>query len=381
MRTLEQNQENANRRAFNKVHLNGVKTVSFLNDLNYFKISNGLPPDIMHDVLESCFRYAFSCLIPKLKELKLYSIKKFRQDLEKFDYGRIDLAHKVPTSLFTDAFTFKLSATNMWNLARLFPFITGEHLKNDNHFMNFVELVEIFRIMNRFEFQDDVIDDLKNRIHNYLVNFKNLYPSFSIKPKQHFLIHYPNAIRNFGPPRSYSTMRFESKHSYFKAAYKSIHNQINVCKSLSNRHQLLQVYHLLCSKYFVDFEFGSSLKLDSFLVQLIEMEFNSSEFLLFTWAKIKGIKYQVNDIVFLNKLQNIPVFGQLVALIYFQDDFRLMIKEIETKEYVDFFTAYCLEEVNDWVYKYYSIENLLVPWPLDLYHKDGKKFVIPKYGF
>jgi hypothetical protein len=24
---------------------------------------------------------------------------------------------------------------------------------------------------------------------------------------------------------------------------------------------------------------------------------------------------------------------------------------------------------------------LLVPWPLDLYHKDGKKFVIPKYGF
>ena len=235
--------------------------------------------------------------------------------------------------------------------------------------------------MNCSEFDENLIEELKIKIHNYLTNFKKLYPTFKIKPKQHFLIHYPNAIRHFGPPRLFSTMRFESKHSYFKTAFKSIHNQINVCKSLAQRHQLLQVYHLLCSSYFVDFEFGSLLKLDTFMLELIEMEFNSSQFVVYCWSKIKGIKYQVNDIIILNKVDSLPRFGQIVAIIYIENDFHLLVKDVKTIEYFDYLAAFNIEEANDWVYKYYKIENLLVPWPLDLYDKQGKKFVIPKYGF
>jgi len=57
------------------------------------------------------------------------------------------------------------------------------------------------------------------------------YPSKNITAKQHFMTHYGNAIRQFGPPYSYSTMRF--------------------------RHQRVQLFYLMSPNYVVDSIIGS----------------------------------------------------------------------------------------------------------------------------
>lgn len=42
----------------------------------------------------------------------------------------------------------------------------------------------------------------------------------AVRPKFHYLVHYPHLIQQYGPPRQYYTMRFEALHQYFKTDYR-----------------------------------------------------------------------------------------------------------------------------------------------------------------
>ena len=123
----------------------------------------------------------------------------------------------------------------MWTLSRIFPIIVAELLKNDPHYLNFLEIDDIFRYLMKESFDLDGLEYLRNKIGNYLNNFKYLYKDEKIIPKEHFLIHYPTMIKKFGPPKLYWTMRFESKHSYYKRVNTANHNHVNLLYSLANR--------------------------------------------------------------------------------------------------------------------------------------------------
>lgn len=41
-------------------------------------------------------------------------------------------------------------------------------------------------------------------------------PNFKLCPKHHFIEHYPEMIKAFGPLSDVWTMRFEGKHKFFK---------------------------------------------------------------------------------------------------------------------------------------------------------------------
>ena len=182
---------------------------------------------MMHDLLEGCIRHNFKLMLESLRSRNLYSSAQLNEDLKQFKYGRIDSQNKVPNSLFTDNSSFKISATHTWTLLRIFPLLTGEKLKLDEFYINYMELAKIFMVLNDDEFDDNKINNLRNSIDNYLKNFKILY-QVNIIPKQHFLTHYPSIIIKFGPPKLYNTMRFEAKHSYFKSVHRAVHNHINL---------------------------------------------------------------------------------------------------------------------------------------------------------
>ena len=56
------------------------------------------------------------------------------------------------------------------------------------------------------------------------------------------MAHYPGLILQFGPLIRVWTLRFESKHSYFKKCARNSQNFINICHTFAERHQLLQAY-------------------------------------------------------------------------------------------------------------------------------------------
>uniref|UniRef100_A0A8C6SIW7 Zgc:113210 n=1 Tax=Neogobius melanostomus TaxID=47308 RepID=A0A8C6SIW7_9GOBI len=68
-----------------------------------------------------------------------------------------------------------------------------------------------------------------------------MFPDYTLKPKPHYLLHYPGLILKFGPLIRLWTLRFESKHCNSRTARK-LHNFIHLSKTLAERHQLLQSY-------------------------------------------------------------------------------------------------------------------------------------------
>ena len=79
-------------------------------------------------------------------------------------------------------------------------------------------------------------------IEDYVHRRRSLFPDVKLRPKHHYLSHYRMLTRKFGPLIRLWTMRFESKHQFFKRCMRNSRNFINVTGMLAKRHQLLQAY-------------------------------------------------------------------------------------------------------------------------------------------
>lgn len=65
-------------------------------------------------------------------------------------------------------------------------------------------------------FQMAKIAYLRVLIDEYLLCRIQTFPDNSLKPKHLYISHYPELIIQFGPLIRLWTLRFESKHTYFK---------------------------------------------------------------------------------------------------------------------------------------------------------------------
>lgn len=83
----------------------------------------------------------------------------------------------------------------MWCLSRLLPLLIGERVPVDNpNWKNFLLLREILDYVLAPTLTHDCSAYLKSLINEHHLAFKELYPTSSITPKLHYLIHYPEAI-------------------------------------------------------------------------------------------------------------------------------------------------------------------------------------------
>ena len=57
---------------------------------------------------------------------------------------------------------------------------------------------------------------LDSQLHDFIKSYFEVFEHPKLKPKSHYLQHYPQMIKAFRP--LVKTLRFESKHGYFKSA-------------------------------------------------------------------------------------------------------------------------------------------------------------------
>lgn len=68
-------------------------------------------------------------------------------------------------------------------------------------------------------------------IDEYLHTRWQSFYNHPLKPKHHYISHYPDLMFHFGPLIRLWTLRFESKHSYFKQCARKSHNFKNLCRT------------------------------------------------------------------------------------------------------------------------------------------------------
>lgn len=247
----------------------GIKSDSVLNKkLSHFHVSNGLPPDIAHDLLEGIIPYelalCFSYFVQE-KYLKLIDINEAIVNFVYVGKDAVNKPQKIPIN-FKNKKSIGGNATENRTLLRLLPLLIGEKIPvNEPKW----ELVLLLKEITQLCFapllcEADVLY-LELKISSHLELFKECFPAQNFKPKHHFIQHYPHLISCYGPLLQCCTIRFEGKHKYFKSVVKRAQCFKNICKTLSEQHQLAQAFYLagsqICKPHI---EYFSS---DRFMVQ------------------------------------------------------------------------------------------------------------------
>jgi len=134
--------------------------------------------------------------------------------------------------------------------------LIGDYVpSNEKSWHLILQLREIHYIIFSPQFQIEICDYLKTLIDEYLSLLKEL--NFHMRPKHHYLIHYPRLMKKMGPLQKLSSLRYESKHRVNKVIANATTSRRNICKTIAYKNQLIFNERCLMSKAeYCIFEFG-----------------------------------------------------------------------------------------------------------------------------
>lgn len=125
----------------------GIQSDSAFNVLKYFHVARGLPPDIMHDLLEGVVPYEISLIFKAWIGKGLISLQFINRQIRTFKYGILDARNK-PVEVADFKKSLKQNAGRMWVLIRLLPLMLMDKIPPaDEHFEFLVLLKRIVEIV------------------------------------------------------------------------------------------------------------------------------------------------------------------------------------------------------------------------------------------
>lgn len=123
---------------------------------------------------------------------KKFTLPELNHRILIFPYTNLDARNK-PTPLTLKQITtgtLKQSASQMWTLGRLLPFLIGDMVDmSSGHWQCFILLLEILSTVTSPSIGHEEVSHLKLLISFYLGLFKTLFPERPLIPKQHY---HPN---------------------------------------------------------------------------------------------------------------------------------------------------------------------------------------------
>lgn len=126
-------------------------------------------------------------------------------------------------------------------LTREFLMLVADKIPDtDEHWKAFLLLLKICKIALSPKTTPDTIACLRVLIEEKLFSFTKLYPDQHLKPKQHYMVHYPSQMEQFGPLIHSWCMRYEAKLSFIKRASQQGSFK-NVCLTVAKTSSVMAV--------------------------------------------------------------------------------------------------------------------------------------------
>ncbi|CAH1114429.1 unnamed protein product [Psylliodes chrysocephalus] len=226
----------------------GIVQYSPFNDIPSFHVTDNFAVDIMHDIFEGVCHYDIcQIIIYYITDLKLFTLDTLNIRKNTCNYGPIEIGNMSPpiTMEHLTKRRLKMSARQMMTFVHFFSFIIGDLIPKDDEVWNFfLCLLKIIDILLSKEISKSEISLLAVLIEEHNQNYIRLFND-TLKPKFHFLLHYPTVIKKSGPPRNYWCFRFEAKHREFKLYAHAITSRKNICHSLTKKYQFKFAHFLL----------------------------------------------------------------------------------------------------------------------------------------
>ncbi|KAJ8966517.1 hypothetical protein NQ317_002527 [Molorchus minor] len=171
----------------NVTFVTGIKYVSILNSIETFHVTNNFCVDIAHDIFEGVGVFIMSNILHQFILVdKLFDFDLLNHQIKYFNFTQ---NHNKP------------------------PLISLDQLRRKCLKMSAIEM--------------------KHFIINSGLMFAHLIPEVPLKPKFHFLTHYPTIMKKIGPLSQTMTLRYESKHRQLKLAANLDMHATKKCNALT----------------------------------------------------------------------------------------------------------------------------------------------------
>lgn len=350
-------------------------------------MTDRLPPCFGHDGPEGVFAFDLDLYIRYFIKKEWFTLHELNSRIENFQYSKEDKNDK-PCKLGSKRKKIPGAACQVWNFLRLFPLMVHDKIKEyDDEVWHLVLLLnEITEIISAPEIHESYLPYLQAIINEYLCLRKLHFPGIKLRPKHHYLQHYPDLIRKFGPLLKVWSLRFESKHSYFKRVIRNLHNFINITKALSTKHELLMSYLRLGADFRAEVKFEGTCQFQRqiYSEQLKEAVRSSclSNFIQESNSIIiKGTTYKKGSVLILNQTSyRFQVkMGQICLFLHDDHENIYIVFEILKVKFQATLGCYEIGEVIG--YECLTINKHFKYEPSNIYTIGNLICVKPKYGF
>lgn len=380
----------------------GIKFRSIFNELQSFHVTRNYAPDIMHDLLEGVCMWEMKLVIAHLIETGKFTLEDLNGRITSYDYGFQDSANKpccfTAQDIRSPESATGQTASQMYCLLRHFCLMMGDLVPQDNDkWQVIVLLLQCMDIIFSPCVSKGETYYLKQLIQDHHQYFLTVFPGQHLKPKHHFMLHYPRAIRMLGALIQYWAMRFEANHRPFKRTASSTCNFKNIAFSLAKGNQINLCSTFLSGRSLNDSILevgpGSSVLLasldnaDAISRALGGYQLFDDVFVA-NWVIKYGTKYRNGMMVVMDKTPNFePIFGQIRHVLVIENSqVQLVIEQWISDGFCQHLHAYAVRPRNPVELVALEVEELFDHHPLHatkayMYeHEAGETWYIsPRY--
>ena len=240
--------------------------------------------------------------------------------------------------------------------------------------MLFLKLREIVELICAPKIHANQVAYLNILIREYLDSRVSLFPDKSAKPKHHYLLHYPDLILKFGPLIRLWTLRFESKHTYFKQCARKLRNFKSLGSTLAERHQLLQAYLHSGNIFAPVLQIDKANAFDSQIYnaaiqQAVTCRGLTKDTTMETAsATYKGTTYKKGMTVVLNLNDSGYVLGKIALIIVKQEKVYFVSEKYQSVPVLDL-GVHCLQHSCETQYVCVGADSLADYYPVPVYRR------------
>ncbi|XP_041863678.1 uncharacterized protein LOC121653945 [Melanotaenia boesemani] len=327
LRTVEQHDQFvAELKSSDKDSVNGVKGACALSEhLSYFHPVTGFPPDILHDFFEGVIPVELCLCLKDLIKKGFITLDGLNSRIKLFPYKFSDKVNK-PQQITKASFGKGRISGNgheNWTLLRLLPLLIGSSIpEQEASWEILMDLKEIVEIVLSTTLSEEILCYLESKISDHRKLLLDTFPDFRCLPKHHFIEHYVHLISCFGPLVDLWTIRFESKHSFFKKVVHDVLNFKNVLLTLSSKHQQMMAYYLDGQDLFKpklhvsNVDTVNTTSLEEKLRKVIEKKFHNQDTVsLAKDVYIYGTRYTRGMIVSAGQCSGLPEFHKILNIV------------------------------------------------------------------
>lgn len=366
----------------------GIKCDSIFNQLRCFHVCQpGLPPCLGHDLFEGVVSFDLALSINRLVQEKHFTNLDLNASIRQFKFLGNDALDKPP-EIHPGSEKLSGHAVQNWCLLRVIPLLIGDKIQNPAE-TEVWQLVLLLRQIVDYICAPCITADqvayLRVLIDEYLSFRAEAFPGIPLRPKHHYLCHYPELILKFGPLIRLWTLRFESKHTYFKQCARKLHNFKNLCSTLAERHQLLQAYLNAGSMFppLINIHRGAEFHCDDYNADIqnavSELTFSPRNTIVTNDVTVKGTQYRKGLYVVLGTDEDVLLVGEIKLALIRASEVYLVLRRRQAVLHMGVYLLDDLEQRSQFVCVRH--EELLDYYPLPEYKVNGVSKLILHHSF